>query len=267
MEPLSAFVIDCGLRISEANLLLRRAAVQSAAARQLENSNRVNISGIAAITGIPRGEVSRILDPGSCLPTGVIQGRQNIASRILNAWHRDPNYSTATRGPRELKVFGEAPTFESLVKEYGQGIPARAIIDELTRIGAIQLLGSSEKILAKRSLAINPQITYKKIRDLEAATDDLLFYLKPPSKAAIVEKVSGARVWSGRGPPFRKRFESKTADLLRGLHIRLAHKKGKRIPSEVRMVAHLSVKIVYREAPAQLAKRSLKSRRNLRRNR
>jgi hypothetical protein len=225
----------------------------------------VNISGIAAITGIPRGEVSRILGPAYGLPTGVIQGRQNVASRILSAWHRDPNYSTSTRGPLDLKVFGDGPTFESLVREYGQGIPARAIIDELTRIGAIQLLGSSEKIQAKGSLAINSQITYKKIRDLESATDDLLFYLQVPSQVAIVEKVSGARVWSGRGSLFRRRFESKTAALLRGLRIRLAHKKRKRVPSEVGMVAHLSVKIVYREAPAQSAKRALKGRKNLRR--
>ena len=38
------------MSMGELNLILRTAAVQSAAERQLENTNRINISGIAAIT-------------------------------------------------------------------------------------------------------------------------------------------------------------------------------------------------------------------------
>ena len=151
LRPLSTFVFDCGLSISEVNLILRTAAVQSAAVRQLQDSNRVNISGIAAITGIPRGEVSRILKSrGSFTAIGETQVRQNITSRILSAWHCDPDYLTADRRPRDLKIFGGGPTFESLVRAYGQGIPVRAILDELKRVGAVQVLASSQKIFRRR---------------------------------------------------------------------------------------------------------------------
>jgi hypothetical protein len=264
-RPLSAFVVDCGLSISEANLILRTAAVQSAAVRQLENSNRVNISGIAAITGIPRGEVSRILNSGGTLTSGAIKGRQSITSKILSAWHRDPNYLTATRRPRNLKIFGGGPTFESLVRRYGQGIPIRAVLDELKRVGAIQLLTSSQKILPKMPLAISPRITYKTISDLDATTDDLFLCLPSHSDSAFVEKVSGTKVWSGRVPQARRRLGPNAIALLRELQTKLALNKAKHHSADGQQVAHLSVKIVYREARAQLAKHSLKSRRNFHR--
>jgi hypothetical protein len=186
LRPLSAFAFDCGLSIGEVNLILRTAAAQSAAVRQLENSNRVNISGISALTGIPRGEVSRILNCSGSLTTGAIQGRQNITGRILSAWYCDPRYLTADRRPRNLKIFGSGPTFESLVKAHGQGIPIRAILDELERVGAVRLLASSQKILPKMPLAINARITHKRIRQVDAATDNLFLCL-----------------WSGRVPRVR----------------------------------------------------------------
>ena len=266
-RPLSAFLIDCGLSISEANLILRTAAVQSAAMRQLENSNRVNISGIAAITGIPRGEVSRILNSSGSLTIGAIKGRQNITSKILSAWHRDPNYLTASRRPRNLKIFGAGPTFESLVRKYGQGIPVRAVLDELKHVGAIQLLASSQKIIPRMSLAINPRITYKKIRDLDATTDDLFLRLPSFSDSAFVEKMSGTKVWSGRVPLIRRKFGPNAMALLRELQTELALKKAKHHPEDEQHMARLSVKIVYSEARAELAKHSLKSRRNFHRMR
>jgi hypothetical protein len=265
LRPLSAFVIDCGLSISEANLILRTVAVQSAAVRQLENSSRVNISGIAAITGIPRGEVSRILN--SSESARALRGRQNIASGILSAWHSDREYLTASRHPRELKLFGSGKTFESLVKTYGHGIPIRAILDELKRVGAIQLLTSTQKILPKMPLAISPRITHKKIKDLDAATADLFLSSLSPSDVTLVEQVSGTKRWTGRAPAVRTRIEANAVALLRELQTKMEVQQGKHDPKGAQKLAHSSLKVIYREASVPLAKQLLKSRRNLHRNR
>jgi hypothetical protein len=267
LRPLSALALDCGLSVSEVNSILRTAAVQSAALRQLENSSRVNISGIAAITGIPRGEVSQILNSSGNPIIGTIQGRQNITSRILNAWHCDPDYLTAAHRPRNLKLFGSGSTLESLVKTYGQGIPVRAILDELKRVGAVRLLASSQKILPKMPLAINPRITLKKIRDFGATTDDLFLCLLGASDGSLLEKVSGTRVWSGRVPQVRSRIGTNAIALLRELQAKLAVKQAKHRPEDAEKMAHLSVKIIYEESNPQLVKRTLKSRRNFHRNR
>jgi hypothetical protein len=266
LRPLSAFVFECGFSISEVNSLLRTVAVQSAATRQLEDSTRVNISGISAMTGIPRAEVSRILKSGGSLTIGAIERHQNITSRILSGWHSDSLFLTAGGCPRNLKIFGDGATFECLVRKYGQGIPIRAVIDELERVGAIQLMSSSQTILPKMPIAINPRITDQKIKEFDATVDNLFTNFLSLSNAAFVEKVFGTKVWSGPIPLLRRRTEPNAVALLRELQSRLAKKRATHRPKETQKVAQLSVTIVYKEAGAQLAKTSLKSRRNFSRN-
>jgi uncharacterized protein DUF6502 len=248
------------------NSLLRTAAVQSAAMRQLEDGTRVNISGISAITGISRAEVSRILKSSGSSTIGAIERHQNITSRILSGWHSDPHFLTAAGCPRDLKIFGGGATFEYLVRKYGQGIPIRAIIDELERVGAIRLVSSSQKIIPKMPIAINPRITDQKIKEFDATVDSLFPNLLSPSNAAFVEKVVGTKVWSGPAPLLRRRSGPNAVALSRELQSKLAKKQAKHRPKETQKVAQLSVTIVYKEADAQLAKTSLKSRRNLSRN-
>jgi len=234
--------------------------------RQLEDSTRVNISGISAITGIPRAEVSRILKSSGSSTIGAIERHQNIASRILSGWHSDPHFLTEVGCPRDLKIFGGGATFEYLVRKYGQGIPIRAIIDELERVGAIRLVSSSQKIIPKMPIAINPRITDQKIKEFDATVDSLFPNLLSLSDDAFVEKVFGTKVWSGPIPLLRRRTEQNAVALLRELQSKLAKKRAKHRPKETQMVAQLSVTIVYKEAGAQLAKTSLKSRRNFSRN-
>lgn len=261
LRPLSAFVLDCGLSVSEVNSILRTAAVQSAAVRQLESSVRVNISGISAITGIPRGEVSQILKFGGRPPLGSMKGRQTITSRILSAWHSDPNYLTADHRPRDLKLFGSGSTFESLIRTHGMGIPLRAILDELQRLGAIQLHTSSQNVSPKMRVAISPQITLKKVRDFDAETDDFFRYFFSDSGTEFIGKISGTKSWSGRVPIIRGRLAPNSIALIRELQKKLA-RETKHRPKNAHKKAELTVKIFYKEADAQLAKDSLKRRRN-----
>jgi hypothetical protein len=230
--------------------------------RQVENSSRVNISGIAATTGIPRGEVSRILNSSGSLSNSAIRGRQNISSKILSAWHCDPEYLTTARRPRDLKIFGGGRlTFESLVKKHGQGIPVRAVLDELRRVGAIRLLSSSRKIRPKMSLAIDPRITYRKIGDLDAVADDVSLVLLNVSDPIFVEKVSSTKSWSGRSSLVRKKIAPNAIAVLRELQTKLESKKENNCPAQ--KMARISVKLVYSEARAQLPKHSPRNRRNL----
>jgi hypothetical protein len=161
LEPLTDFVIDAGLSTADLCLLIREAAVKSVAKRQLEISKRTNISGIAATTGIPRAEISRILKqkPGkNDRPNDL---RQQSTNRILSMWHDQPRFAGVDGQPATLKLYGRGATFESLVKLYGRGIPARAVLDELLRSRAVQVL-PGQLIRAKTSLAIHfglsPQI-------------------------------------------------------------------------------------------------------------
>ena len=173
LEPLSRLAFDCGLSVKELNSMLREAAVQSAAGRQLEDERRINVSGIAATTGIPRGEISRILKNSEIATDKRGNGSQNPINRILAAWHNDTRFLTANRHPAELDLYGRGSTFESLVRRHGRGIPVRAIFDELTRIGAVEL-SASQKVSPKMSVAVDRRITPEVIEAFGCWATDLL---------------------------------------------------------------------------------------------
>lgn len=195
LEPLSHFAFDCGLSVNELNSMLREAAVRSAAGRQIEDGRRINISGIAATTGISRGEISRILKNRWKATDQISDRRQNSVSRILSAWHRDTRFLTANRVPAELNLYGRGFTFESLVRRHGRGIPVRAIFDELTRIGAVELT-ASQKIFPKTSLAVNRRITPGVIEAFGGWATDLLSaeLRNARSSYAPVSKTAGLRI-------------------------------------------------------------------------
>ena len=173
LEPLSRLAFDCGFSVNELHSMLREAAVRSAVGQQLEDERRINISGIAATTGISRGEISRILKYGEIATDKVGNGRQNPINRILAAWHSDTRFLTANKLPAELDLYGRGFTFESLVRRHGRGIPVRAIFDELTRIDAVELT-ASQKIFPKTSVAVNRRITPELIQAFGGWATDLL---------------------------------------------------------------------------------------------
>jgi hypothetical protein len=206
-EPLSRLAFDCGLSVNELNSMLRETAVRSAAGRQLEDERRINISGIAATTGISRGEISRILKNGQIATDRVGNGRQNPINRILAAWHNDTKFLTANRHPAELDLYGRGSTFESLVRRHGRGIPVRAIFDELTRIGAVKL-SASQKISPKMSVAVDRRITPGVIEAFGFWATDLLSarLQKIKSSDAPVSKTARHRVMaSAQGRSKRRR--------------------------------------------------------------
>lgn len=105
LEPLAGFVLDTGLSTFELQSLFRVAAVKSVAKRQREVSHRINISGIAASTGISRAEISRILKASKTERPFVSDRQQQATNRILKVWHYDPKYTNVNGQPADFKDF------------------------------------------------------------------------------------------------------------------------------------------------------------------
>ncbi|HEY1313049.1 MAG TPA: DUF6502 family protein, partial [Steroidobacteraceae bacterium] len=154
LEPLVGFVLDSGLSTQELRWILREAAVRSVAAKQLSAMRRLNISGIAASTGIPRADISRILRSSARPSPSNTDRQQQSTNRILAVWHEDPRFTTIEGKPADLKIYGRGATFDALVRGHGRGIPTRAMLDELTRVGAAEVL-ASRLVRARTSVAID----------------------------------------------------------------------------------------------------------------
>lgn len=93
------------------------------------------VSRLAIVTGINRKEVKRILD----LPADVVPAvaKHNRAIRVVTGWLQDSEYNNSKGKPLAL-TYGDADCgFNQLVKRYGGDVPARAVLDELLRVGTV----------------------------------------------------------------------------------------------------------------------------------
>ena len=92
-----------------------------------------SISRASILSGLTRKEVQRLLsEPAErALDT---TDRYNRAARVLTAWGRDPDFLDAHGQPLALSP----DAFSALVKRHSGDMPARAVRDELVRVGAIR---------------------------------------------------------------------------------------------------------------------------------
>jgi Family of unknown function (DUF6502) len=272
LEPLVEFVLDSGLNTHELHSILREAAVRSVAARQMEIAPKINISGIAASTGIPRAEISRILKSPPSSAETIIVRQQQATNRILAAWHQDPKFTTPEGQPADLKIYGRGYTFESLVKNHGRGIPSRAILDELTRAGAAEVL-PSRLIRVRTSVTVDRGMTPQVIRSFGQRAAELLSTMlqnmRNPENPKFIASISGSNISAAIMPLFRKELANKGADFLADIQESLLRGTvptvAKPNPSRTNRV---SVTVFYHEVSrkAKQRKGAVKKRRNFSRD-
>lgn len=107
-------------------------------------------SRVSVITGLSRKEVKRMRQ----LPRPddrVSSERYNRAARVIAAWRRESNFLDAKGKPAPLPMVGSGATFSELAKRFSGDVPARAILDELIRVGAVEQLEDGRVCLLTRA--------------------------------------------------------------------------------------------------------------------
>lgn len=102
-------------------------------------------SRIAIVTGINRKEVKRLRESPADFDTGV--AKHNRAVRVVTGWLQDKDFLTSRGQPRVLKYGDADDSFNQLVKRHGGDIPARALLDELVRVGTVAQEDSRVELL------------------------------------------------------------------------------------------------------------------------
>ena len=97
-------------------------------------------SRVALLTGIHRKEIARMRareDPATRTRAQVSQ--ISWCSTVVGAWRRDDAFRGAQGQPLALEFEGSEHSFAELVRRYAGGdVPARAVLDELDRVGATE---------------------------------------------------------------------------------------------------------------------------------
>jgi hypothetical protein len=115
--------------------LTKTAFVDAARSIGPKLNSKANIARIAALTGLTRVEVSRILKADRTL--AISDNHLNRASRVAAGWRTDKRYLDRRGSPRRLALSGSGLGFADLVKRYSGDIPARAMLEEMMRLGLV----------------------------------------------------------------------------------------------------------------------------------
>jgi hypothetical protein len=171
VDPLVYLMFDAGITVREFCRLIRERAVRSAATRVTRESGRNSNSRVAIITGLARAEVARILDVED-VSSGTRPG-QHPARRVLAAWYGTRRFLGANGDPAVLPIFGRRRSFEELVAIHSGGIPVRAMLDQLAKINAVEIL-AGQRVKAKSRVPIFKGMTSTAIANVGERAGDLL---------------------------------------------------------------------------------------------
>jgi hypothetical protein len=191
-------------------------------------------SRVSVITGIPRREIMRVRKlPKPDVPAGV--EKHNRAARVLAAWRREKSYLDPQGNPLALPMEGSGPTFSELVNRFSGNVPPRAILDELTRVGAVEALDDGKLCLRTRAYipkSTDPGRLHLLGIDVRHLLVTIDHNMNPgPSAPLFQRKVSYDNLPAEVLPEFRKRFGKRAQALLEQADRWLAQRDRDTIPS------------------------------------
>jgi hypothetical protein len=136
LRPLIRILLRFEVAHSEFSELAKRAYVDVAYRYFSIPKRKQTYSRAAVLTGLSRKEVVRLreLDERAEPPT---RAPLNRATRVIGGWLRDAEFLDDQNQPKDIPLRGETGSFEALVARYSGDITARAILDELVRVGAV----------------------------------------------------------------------------------------------------------------------------------
>jgi uncharacterized protein DUF6502 len=109
------------------------------------------VSRVSILTGLSRKEVQRLLGERTPAAGAEARERYNRAARVVAGWVRDRDFTDGAGDPLALSQSGTGASFSQLVKRYSGDVPARAVLDELLRVGAVERLGEDRIRLLSRA--------------------------------------------------------------------------------------------------------------------
>ena len=159
LRPLVRLLLKHSFPYSAFESIAKRVYVETAMTDFALPGKKPSISRAAILTGLTRKDVNLLLaEPSS--RADVATAHYNRAARVLTAWVREPRFAGADGSPQPLPIDGPHG-FADLVKAHSGDVPARAVLDELTRVGAVQVLADGRVALRQRAFVPHDSMVQK----------------------------------------------------------------------------------------------------------
>ncbi|MBM4266857.1 MAG: hypothetical protein FJ144_09630 [Deltaproteobacteria bacterium] len=150
-RALARLCLRHGLSYEATAEIAKRAFVDTARREFRIPGRKQSASRIALLTGLHRKDVGRMMKAEQPADP-VAEARVAYAARVIGGWRRDETFADPRGGPAALPFEGGASSFVDLVKRHGgRDVPGRAVLDELTRVGAVSRLRDGRIKLVARA--------------------------------------------------------------------------------------------------------------------
>jgi hypothetical protein len=150
LRPLVRILLANGVAFDAFVEVAKRIYVEVAMKEFAIPGRKQTTSRVSVLTGLTRKEVQRLLRGKGESETNTGE-RYHRAARVVSGWVRDRSFLTADGEPRVLSLEDESGSFGELVRRYSGDMPARAVLDELVRVGTAQRLDDGRVCLLTRA--------------------------------------------------------------------------------------------------------------------
>lgn len=150
LRPMVMFLLRNGVPYQIFADIAKRVYVDLATEKFDIPGRKQSKSRVAILTGLSRREVLRVKRLPAQDDLGALD-RINRAARVIAGWLRDRRFSDESGHPTDLPFDGGNVCFLQLVKLYSGDAPARAVLDELVRVGVVERTPDGRIRLLERS--------------------------------------------------------------------------------------------------------------------
>ncbi len=217
LAELAVPLLQRGITPKRFTQLARDAFVNAAANTARFRTGRINYSRVAALTGLPRAEIKRLLSRTS-RASQAYQSNRTPAERVIHGWMTDRRYLTAAGKPKPLSFEGRADSFNRLVRAYAGDVSHRAVLDELVRTKAAKRTGTQLRL--RSTLMDRSKHTDALSHIMPTLVDTLRMASKESPAAPIVSSLYRLKLAAGSAADLvlvRERCLSGVRSLLYGL--------------------------------------------------
>ena len=156
LRPLVRITLRQGLSAEAFEEVVRRVYVDVAEKDFALAGKKQTTSRIGVLTGLNRKEVARLKKMPLAAHVDEQPSSQNRVERVVSAWLSDAAFQDEKGDPKPLEFQGE-DSFSELVRRYSGDMPARAVADELIRIGVLAEADDRKLRLLSRGYVPDPE--------------------------------------------------------------------------------------------------------------
>ena len=151
LAPLVRLMLANGVTYPQLIAALKPAFLQAAYAELAESGQRISDSAISIVSGVHRKDV-RALSQKQHPPRLL-----SLASEVIVRWTSDARYQAQDGSPRALPLRGgnnhDQPSFDQLTQSVSRDLHSRAVLDELSRLGVLEVIDELAHLRLERSIA------------------------------------------------------------------------------------------------------------------